>query len=170
MLMDSNSLNELLNRYWSGETSLDEEQRLRDYFSKGDLADEWKETAALFRYFAENKKKSLTDITFDRRVADSIGKSPKKGTVVRFFYNAGRIAAGVAVVMVATWFIRTEVRKSTPVEVVDTYDDPKLAFEETKKALMMISKSFGSAQAQAKKINMFNEAQEEIQRKKKENL
>ena len=54
--------------------------------------------------------------------------------------------------------------------MVDTYDDPKLAFEETKKALMMISKSFGTAEEQAKKINMFNEAQEEIQKKKETKL
>ena len=68
--------------------------------------------------------------------------------------------------MMAVWFIRNEARESTPQEMVDTYDDPKLAFEETKKALMMISKSFGTAEEQAKKINMFNEAQEEIQKKK----
>jgi len=79
-----------------------------------------------------------------------------------------RIAAGLAVLLMAVWFVRNEVRKSTPQEVVDTYDDPQLAFEETKKALLMISKSFGTAEEQAKKINMFNEAQEEIQKKQKE--
>jgi hypothetical protein len=79
-----------------------------------------------------------------------------------------RIAAGVAVVMMAVWFVRKEVRQTTPQQVVDTYDDPQLAFEETKKALLMISKSFGKAENQAKKINMFNEAQEEIQKKEKE--
>ena len=75
------------------------------------------------------------------------------------------VAAGLAVVIAATWFIRTEIRSSMPQEVVDTYDDPKMAFEETKKALLIISKSFGTAEAQTRKINMFNEAQEEIQKK-----
>jgi hypothetical protein len=92
----------------------------------------------------------------------------KQQRVVRLFYNTMRIAAGLAVVFVATWFIRSEIRSSTPQEVVDTYDDPKLAFEETKKALLMISRSFGTAEEQAKKLNLFNEAQEEIQKKKKE--
>jgi NAD(P)H-hydrate repair Nnr-like enzyme with NAD(P)H-hydrate dehydratase domain len=80
------------------------------------------------------------------------------------FQNSMRIAAGIAVLMVAVYFIRTEVRKTTPQEIVDTYDDPKLAFEETKKALMMISKGFGKAEEGAKKINLLNEATEEIQR------
>ena len=84
--------------------------------------------------------------------------------MVRLVYNTMRIAAGLAVVLAATWFIRNEIRETTPQAVVDTYDDPKLAFEETKKALLMISKSFGTAEEQARKINMFNEAQEAIQR------
>jgi hypothetical protein len=57
-------------------------------------------------------------------------------------------------------------QESTDPEVVDTYSDPKLAFEETKKALLLISQSFGKAEKQARKINMFNEAQEEIKKEK----
>lgn len=170
MLMDSNKINELLKKYWECETSLEEEQSLREYFKGQNIPEELKETAALFRYFEENKKKSINDITFDKVVVERVNVPLKKGKSVSLVYNAMRIAAGIAVVMVATWFIRTEVRKSTPADVVDTYDDPKLAFEETKKALMMISKSFGTAEQQAKKINMFNEAQEEIQKKKEDKL
>jgi hypothetical protein len=57
------------------------------------------------------------------------------------------------------------VRKSYPAEVADTYSDPKLALEETKKALMLISKSFGKARKEASKIEMFNEAEKAIQGK-----
>lgn len=163
-------MNELLNKYWSCETTLEEEQQLREYFRERDIPEEWKELAVLFRYFEENKKKSLSDISFDRRVMEKVHVPAKQGKMVKLLFNSMRIAAGLAVVLVATWFIRTEVRKSTPQEVVDTYDDPKLAFEETKKALMMISKSFGTAEEHAKKINMFNEAQEEIQKKKETKL
>jgi hypothetical protein len=168
--MDSKRINDLLNKYWNCETSLEEEAELRGHFKSGNIPDELKETGALFQYFEENKKKSLSDISFDGRVMEKIRTPAPKGQLVKLFYNSMRIAAGVAVVMVATWFIRNEVRKSTPPEMVDTYDDPKMAFEETKKALMMISKSFGTAEEHAKKINMFNEAQEEIQKDKKANL
>jgi len=67
--------------------------------------------------------------------------------------------------VVATYFIRQEVRRSYPKEVQDTYTDPQLAFEETKKALMMISNTFGKARHEAGKIKMFNEAEKKIQRK-----
>ena len=162
--MDSNRMEELLSKYWNCETSLEEEQQLREYFAGTNSPEQWKETAALFRYFEESKKKSLSDLSFDGRVMNKVRKP--EGKMRKLFQNSMRIAAGVAVLMVATWFVRTEIRKSTPQEVVDTYDDPQLAFEETKKALQMISKSFGAAEEQAKKINLFNEAQEEIKKDK----
>jgi hypothetical protein len=167
--MDSKKIEELLSRYWNCETSLEEEQQLREYFRGAAIPEQWKETATLFRYFEENKKKQLNDVAFEAHVISKI-KAPARGKMASLMFNSMRIAAGVAVLMIAVWFVRNEVRKSTPPEVVDTYDDPKLAFEETKKALMMISKSFGTAEEQARKINLFNEAQEEIHKKQKSNL
>lgn len=161
--MDSKNMEDLLKKYWECETTLEEEKQLREYFGGNNIPDQWKDTAALFRYFEETKKKSLPDLAFEGQVMHKI-HAPKQSRVVRLVYNTMRIAAGLAVVLAATWFIRNEVRKTTPQAVVDTYDDPKLAFEETKKALLMISKSFGTAEKQARKINMFNEAQQEIQR------
>lgn len=166
MLMDSNKINELLNKYWNCETSLEEEQQLKQYFQGKNIPDQLKETATLFHYFNESKNKSLDDKAFDEKVLQQ-AHAPKS-KVVKLFYNSMRIAAGIVVLMVAVWLVRTEIRQTTPPEVVDTYDDPKLAFEETKKALMMISKSFGTAEEKAKKIKMFNEAQEEIQKDTKE--
>jgi hypothetical protein len=161
--MDFNNMEELLKKYWNCETTLEEEKQLREFFTGNNIPEQWKETAAMFRYFDEVKKKSLNDLAFDGQVLRSVNAT-KEGKIKSLVYNAMRIAAGLAVVIAATWFIRTEIRSSMPQEVVDTYDDPKMAFEETKKALLIISKSFGTAEEQTRKINMFNEAQEEIQK------
>jgi hypothetical protein len=168
MLMDSKKINELLEKYWNCESSLEEEQQLRQYFRGREIPEQLKETAALFQYFDANKKKSITDLAFDSTVLSKVKGSSPRGRIATITFNAMRIAAGVSVLVVAFWFVKTEVRKSTPQEIVDTYDDPKLAFEETKKALLMISKSFGTAEEQTRKLNMFNEAKDEIQRKPKE--
>jgi hypothetical protein len=166
--MDSKRIEELVNKYWNCETSLEEEQQLREYFrGTNDIPEQWKETASLFRYFAENKKKSVSDVSFDGRVMAAV-RVPRKGKMVKLFHNSMRIAAGITVLLAAIWFVHKEVGSSTSQETaVDTYDDPKLAFEETKKALMMISKSFGRAEEETKKINLFNEAREEIQKDEK---
>jgi len=164
--MDSNRIEELLKKYWECETSLEEEQMLVDYFNSGAVPQQFKETSVLFQYFQHQKKKSLSD-SFD---GYSVTKTEekKKNRQSSWVYNSLRIAAGIAVLMIAIWFVRSEIRKTIPQEMVDTYDDPQLAFEETKKALLIISKGFGTAEEQAKKINLFNEAQQQIEGKSNE--
>jgi hypothetical protein len=168
--MDSKRLEELLQKYWNCESSLEEEEALRTYFAThDDVPEALKDTADLFRYFGEHKEKTLNDAAFDARIAQRV-KTPT-GRVRSLVYNTMRIAAGVAALVSAVWFMHRELSgpaesSATAVkghELEDTYDDPKLAFEETKKALMMISKSFGKAEEQARKINLFNEAKEEIE-------
>ncbi|HEX8038842.1 MAG TPA: hypothetical protein VF490_06810 [Chryseosolibacter sp.] len=162
--MDSEKIDQLLSRYWNCETSLEEEQQLRAFFRQTDIPDHLQETAALFRYFDAQKNKSLTEAGFDRAVMSRI-QGPKKGKAASLLFNSMRIAAGIAVLITAVWLVRLEVRKTSPPEMADTYSDPKMAFEETKKALMMISKSFGTAEEHAKKINLFNEAQQDVRKK-----
>lgn len=161
--MDSEKIDELLNKYWNCETSLEEEEQLQAYFRNTALPEQHKEAAPMFRYFDAQKRKSLDDPSFEGSVMKKI-HAPQNGKLRVLVFNSMRIAAGIVALVLAVWLVRMEVRKSTPQEIADTYDDPKLAFEETKKALMMISRSFGTAEEQAKKINLFNEAQKEIQK------
>ena len=159
--MDSERINELLQKYWNCETTLDDERELRAYF-RGTVPESLKDAAALFRYFDQQRNKTITDVSFERKLIDKLQSSPK-GKITSLVYNSMRIAAGIIVLIMAVWLVRLEIRKSAPVEMSDTYDDPKMAFEETKKALMMISRSFSTAEEQARKINLFNEAQQDIQ-------
>lgn len=156
--MDSDRINALLQKYWNAETSLDEEQELRTCFAEEKVADSFTEAAKLFRYFESQKKLGIDDTSFDKDIRKKIGGRGKVVSMVQI----ARIAAGLLVVVAATFFIREEVRKAYPDEPEDTYTDPKVAFEETKKALRMISNSFNKAQKEASKINVFNEAQEKI--------
>lgn len=158
--MDSEYIDELLNKYWNCETTLEEEEVLKAHFKTSTVPEPLKETAALFQYFEERRKKNLNDISFDKQVMKKVRRP--KGQVTSFLYNSMRIAAGVVVLVLAVWLVRVEVRKDAPAEFADTYNDPDKAFEETKKALMMISRSFSTAEEHVKKINLFNEAQEEI--------
>lgn len=159
--MDSKKIEELLEKYWDCETTLEEESLLREYFQQPEIAEKYREAAPLFRYFGEQKNKTINDSAFDKRILPAATKKDAK--VVHLIRNSMRIAAGVIVLMVAVWFMRNELR-SDQVSPEDTFDDPKMAFEETKKALMMISKGFTRAEQETRKINLFNEAQKEIQK------
>jgi len=113
----------------------------------------------------EAQKNKSVNPQFDKSVIDQLKKP--KGKVTNLVQTSLRIAAGVAVLIAAVFFVRQEIRKNDAIAMEDTFDDPQKALEETKKALLMISKGFGSAERQAKKINMINEAQDKIQTKEK---
>lgn len=166
--MDSKDIEQLLEKYWNCETSLEEEQQLRDYFRSSDVSGSLKETSELFRYFEKQKYESFAGQGFDTELMKRIKAERPEGKVVKLMFNVARIAAGLIVVVAATYFVRQEIRKSYPPEIADTYSDPKLAFEETKRALMMISKGFGKAQRETRKINLLNEAEQKIQGKEEE--
>ena len=57
--MDSKQIEQLLEKYWNTETSLEEEQQLRDFFRGENIPETLKETAELFRYFDQQKKVQL---------------------------------------------------------------------------------------------------------------
>jgi len=164
--MDSKQLEQLLEKYWSCESSLEEEKLLRDHF-RGEVPENLKDTAELFRYFEAQQLKVVGGPEFDARVIKDIKQRKPEGKSVKMFSNIARIAAGLLVVVTATYFVRQEIRKAYPPEIADTYSDPKLALEETKKALMMISKGFNKAQKEAGKIKAFNDAEEKLQKQTK---
>jgi hypothetical protein len=162
--MDSNEIKTLLEKYWNCETSLEEEKTLRTYF-RGEVPQAMSETAELFRYFEQQQKVTVSGKDFDAEVKRKIKDHSPAGKSVKMYFNYARIAAGVLVMVAAGYFVRLEVRKAYPPEMEDTFSDPRVALEETKKALMMISNSFNKAHKEAAKIEMFNEAEEKIKGK-----
>ena len=66
--MDYKYINQLLDRYWKGETSLEEEEILRAFFSQDELPAELKPYQALFSYeMGEAKQEALGD-DFDQKM------------------------------------------------------------------------------------------------------
>ena len=165
--MDSNEVKVVLEKYWNCETSLEEEQKLRRYFS-GEVPEEMNETATLFRYFDQQQKVNVTGKDFDGEVRKRIREHRPASKSAKMYFNYARIAAGVLVVVAAGYFVRLEVRKAYPPEMEDTFSDPRVALEETKKALMMISNSFNKAHKEVSKMELFNEAEQKIQGKRVE--
>ena len=163
--MDLHEVERLLEKYWQTETTLEEEEQLRAFFAAGQVPTSLKAAADLFTFFQAEKDKTLAQ-NFEGAVTKQL-KARHGGKLVTMigWGNMGRIAAGIAVVVAAAFLIRQEIRKNYPQDVQDTFSDPQLAFEETKRALQMISNSFGKAKKEASKMQMLNEAEKKIQMK-----
>lgn len=163
--MDLHEVERLLEKYWQCETTLEEEKQLRDFFASGSIPASMKGASDLFGFFEAEQKKALAP-NFETGVTKQLRTRQGSKIVSMISYgNMARIAAGIVVVVAATFLIRQEIRKSYPKEMQDTFTDPQIAFEETKRALQMISNSFGKAKKEASKMQMLNEAEKKIQAK-----
>ncbi len=121
-----NNIEKLLEKYENGETSLKEEQVLKNYFSGDNVAPHLEHYKPMFVYFLGNQQEQFT-------------KDLPLKTKNRFNYKWLSVAA-VAVIMLGVYF-------SVPViddncNDLGTYCEPEQALDEVSKQLAMISGHF----------------------------
>ncbi|ELR73558.1 hypothetical protein C900_02643 [Fulvivirga imtechensis AK7] len=170
--MDLDRIEQLLERYWECETTLEEEKELKKFFNSGKVPAKWQSVAPLFQYYEEEKKSGKLDGLFDEKIITEIqtqgppeASAAGKGKVIKLFYNIARVAAVGLILITATYFVREEyINKKDTMDpyLADTFEDPKVAYEETKKALMMISKNFNKGRKEVRKVGVFSEAQDKV--------
>ena len=102
--MDYKYINQLLDRYWKGETSLEEEEILRAFFSQDELPAELKPYQALFSYeMGEAKQETLGD-DFDQKmmamIENEYTKEPNKAKVVSLTERLKPLFKAAAVVAI----------------------------------------------------------------------
>jgi len=168
--MDSKRLEILLNRYWSCVSTLEEEKELRDYFNNHEVGEEMLEIATLFQYYQSEKKIEKLDGSFDSSIIGKIKeiKVSGKPKLRKIIYNYLKVAASVLIVITASYFYRQSLDPEKRPELLGTFEDPKEAYEETKKALMLIAQQINKGRNQAGKLKMFTEAETKIKKQKKD--
>jgi len=116
-----NDIEKLLEKYENGETSLKEEQALKNYFSQEDVAPHLEIYKPMFAYFLVNQQEQFTK---------DVPLPTKK--VINYKWIS---VAAVAVIMLGIYL------KPTLNDDLGTIHDPELAFNEVSKSLEMISKA-----------------------------
>lgn len=92
------AIEELLERYYDGETTLEEERQLRQFFQKESIPVHLQSHAAQFRYFAEARNQHPS-AAFSSRLATQLN-TPERGKVVSLTAWIRRIAASLALLFV----------------------------------------------------------------------
>lgn len=113
--MEHQDIKDLLDRYFAGETTLQEEQNLRQFFQNTpNIPVEWKPYQPLFQFFAEEKNTQLGE-QFDDQFMDRLKTVvPKTTARVVSLRWISRIAA-VAVIAIALWQLYpTQIAKPIP--------------------------------------------------------
>ncbi|WP_343707441.1 hypothetical protein [Flavobacterium sp.] len=127
--MELNKIEEILEKYFQGETSIAEENQLKEYFSSSNVAQHLEQYKPMFGYFSQAREQKSTY---------EIPLQTKKRNVAWL-----SIAASAVVLLgIGTYFFVSEKNDTTAVASqteLGTYDDPEEALKATQKALALLS-------------------------------
>jgi len=160
--MEYNEIEKLLNKYLEGESTLEEESLLKEYFTQTGLPPEHREMQEMFSYFAETKQESTPPFDITSELNAVIESKWKKESVNRF-RRVYAWAGSAAAVLVISFGMFQYLNKPQPT-VKDTFKDPKLAYLETKQALMKISKVMNHNTAKLKYLSNMDKSFDQVQK------
>jgi hypothetical protein len=154
--MEYQEIEELLNRYLEGESSLEEEALLKDFFSQPGMDAKYREYQEMFRYYAAARQEAVPPFETEKELNLLMEKEWKKETQTRF----SRVYAWVgsaAAVLVLSFGLFQYLDKPKPI-VQDTFTDSRLAYIETKRALLKVSKAMNRNTASLKYLSKVDES------------
>ena len=137
--MESNSIEQLLETYFEGETTLEQEQQLRQYFTGEKVAPHLESYVGMFNAFAKAQQEKTTAPT----------KLPSSKTNYRWI-------AGIAAVTILAVGILTQ--NGSQEGYSSTYQNQEVAVLKTKQTLGMVSKMIQQSTAQLGAVKEFENA------------
>lgn len=137
----------LIEKYWAGETTLEEEKVLKAYFEKEEIEEELVTFAPMFHYWKDAKKTTFQQPLDNILIHSNAKVKPLK--VVNRVYQIRKIAAAI-LVLIMIGFGYQKIQTPSKGERIATYwankeiKDPQEAFLKTKAALLLVSKKLNS--------------------------
>lgn len=139
--MELDRIEILLEKYFEGETSIAEENELKAYFSSADVAQHLEHYKAMFGYFSSAKEQK-----FEQQI-------PLKSKKLQVAWLS--VAASVVILLGMFTFYNRNISHS---EDLGTYNDPEKAFEETQKALNLLSKNVNVGVESMQYVNEYQQS------------
>jgi len=153
--MTTREIAALLEKYYSGEATDEEEKQLKELFKSGDIPDELKDEQEIFSFYSESYVMPEPSPGFEKRIISAVDMSNGESTFLRTsrgLYTVLSIAAGLLILLGSYFFIERQRN------VADTFTDPQLAYAETMKILYEVSSRLNKGTQPLDQIKKFRDA------------
>ncbi|MDX6189892.1 hypothetical protein SGQ83_11075 [Flavobacterium sp. Fl-318] len=148
--MELNRIEYILEKYFQGETTIAEENELKDYFSSPNVAQHLEQYQPMFGYFSQVKEQKSTQ---------EIPLQTKKRNVTWL-----SIAASAVILLgIGTYYVSD--KNATPVVAqseLGTYDNPEEALAATQKALALVSNNVNVGLESVQYIHEYEQSKNKI--------
>jgi hypothetical protein len=141
--METKKITELLQNFFNGESTIEEERILETYFKSGNVAEELTEYAPFFNGISE-----LATVTDDSNIEEEVmnfileNENHEKTRYRRMWQTVTGIAASVIIVLGGFLFYQ---QQQKPFK--DTFDDPKEAYAYAQQTLQFVSVKYNKGLA-----------------------
>jgi hypothetical protein len=135
------NIEHILEKYWAGETSIEEERHLKAYFAKGNVDERFRYAIPFFQTLREERAVQMTALVTPMRASSSWRRWAAAAALVGAMAIAGWHAIGEH---------RTQIAAQAKLNT-DTYEDPEKAAAEIKAALALVSSKINKGKKQMKK-------------------
>jgi len=161
------NMDEIKKKYWKGTSEVNEEQALKKHSHAnelGQIEDDY------FAYLEQKRNEKLNDLNFEKEVLHQIKgiQGVKKSLFQKINWQIA--AAIVLVLSIGALLLNRQMNSSNTLSATnqkvaeDTFEDPRLAYEETKKALLLVSSKLNKGNAYATELVKFSQSQENLKK------
>ena len=134
--MKEEELKRLIEKYYNGESTEEEESSLRDYFRKNNISEGYEAEKIIFGYFDKSKEMPEPSVDFEARILagiDASESSRRSRTMKKYLLPILSAAAGLLLLGGSYFYFIVRA------EPMDTFTDPEIAYAETIKILREVS-------------------------------
>ncbi|MFN8239615.1 MAG: hypothetical protein U0X39_02555 [Bacteroidales bacterium] len=144
--MNTREIQDLLDKYYRGETNENEEKQISNFLMSEDLPEELEDEKEIFRYYGSRRAIPEPAPDFENRIIKGLDKSGK-ALYNRKIYSIISIAASVMLLVGSYFFIGS--RENEP---EDTFTDPQLAYTETMRILHGVSSKLNTGISELEQV------------------
>ena len=166
--MDIRQIKILLDKYNRADTTLGEEQMLRDYFSgQSEIPAELEPYRSIFRYYDSLRKMTVQKPGLEKKLEALIDQEQGHKPVFLMNRRVLRwVAAAAIVIFISTTVLIVNKNRKPD---LGTYDNPEIAYLEAQRTLLYISRTLNHGTKELSNISKINSGVENLKNLEKLN-
>lgn len=170
--MDLKRIKALLEKYYKGETSLEEEKILKEYFCKENIDAEFIPDKDIFMYQIQENEDIHNVPDISNEIWESLNSceenKDKKNNKLAYVFL--RIAAGI-LILVGSYYIISDQVLNTDQNIIikDTFSEREVAYEQAKETLLYVSALLNNGTDHLEPIHKINEGTQKLNKLSKLN-
>jgi len=152
--MKEEDLKKLIEKYYSGDSTGEEERTLRDYFNNDKIFEGYETEKEIFSYYSSSSEIPEPSIDFEKKILAAIDTQEmrKESPGIRKYLFPALSAAAGLLILAGSYFFFTNRSESS-----DTFKDPEIAYAETVKILRDISSQLNHGALGLEPVGKLNE-------------